>query len=255
MKKIMFAVVAAMGMAAVADVTSANTVGYQTISVNAGTMVGMGVQFNDITTENTIAVTNLLTVAAPATATSAGSTADEIWLWDNANTTWVKYFYYKPARGAVVGWCKEGQTTATTDTLNNGDGFFFKRGGAATTVTLSGAVNTADASVEYTAAAGTMTYVSYPWPTTTPVKDALAVAAPATATSAGSTADEIWMWDSANTAWVKYFYYKPARGSVVGWCKEGQTTETTDTISAGQGFFFKRGGATTTITFNKPAGL
>ena len=257
MKKIMFAAAMIAATAAVADVTSANTVGYNTISVNAGTMTAMGVQFNDVTTENTIAVKDLLTVADPVGGGTIGTTADQIWVWNVGTGAWVKYFY-RSSRGVVTGWCKEGATTETTDTLNNGDGFFFKRDGgvANTSVTLSGAVNTTDPSVSYTATAGTMTYVAYPWPVAVAVTDLLTVADPVGGGTIGTTADQIWVWDVSTGAWVKYFY-RSSRGVVTGWCKEGATTATTDVIPVGACFFFKRDGgvATTTITFNKPASL
>jgi hypothetical protein len=174
-------------------------------------------------------------------------------VWDVANTAWKKYFY-RVQRGTVYGWCKEGETAQTSDILNNGDGFFFKRTGANTSLTLAGAVNKADSTITYTVAAGTMTYVAYPWPTEVAVKDLLAVADPVGANAAGTTADEIWVWDVANTAWKKYFY-RVQRGTVYGWCKEGETAETAETIPVGACFFFKRTGATTTLSFTKPATL
>ena len=255
MKKVMFVAAAALAASCFAEVTSANTVGYNTISVNAGTMTAMGVQFNDTATENTIAVKDLLTVANAVGGNSIDTTADQIWVWDVANTAWVKYFY-RVQRGTVYGWCKEGTTAETADTLNNGDGFFFKRNAnTATTVTLSGAVNRADPSVTYTATAGTMTYVAYPWPMDIAVTNLLTVADAVGGNTIGTTADQIWVWDVANTAWVKYFY-RVQRGTVYGWCKEGASAATTDVIPSGTCFFFKRNANTsTTITFNKPASL
>ncbi len=239
------------------EIESANIVGYNTISVSAGTMTALGVQFNDAATEKTIAVKDLLTVATPVGGNTIGTTADQIWVWDVANTTWVKYFY-RVQRGTVYGWCKEGETAETADILNNGDGFFFKRDGSSTstTVTLSGAVNKTDSSITYTATAGTMTYVAYPWPSEIAVTDLLTVAVPVGGNTIGTTADQIWVWDVNNTVWVKYFY-RVQRGTVYGWCKEGETAATADTIPVGACFFFKRDGSssTTTITFNKPASL
>ena len=60
----MFAAAMIAATAAVADVTSANVVGYKTIDVSAGTMVGMGVQFQDVASETSIAVTNLISIPA-----------------------------------------------------------------------------------------------------------------------------------------------------------------------------------------------
>ena len=53
---------------------------------------------------------------------------------------------------------------------------------------------------------------------------------------------------------MKYYYRKVGTAAAVGWCKLGATTVTTDSIPAGEGFFFYRGdGATVdTITFTPP---
>ena len=236
-------------------IESANMVGYNTISVSGGTMTALGVQFNDVTTANTIAVKDLLTVADAVGGNTIGTTADQIWVWNVGTGAWVKYFY-RVQRQTVYGWCKEGETSETTDILNNGDGFFFKRNSTAgTSVTLSGAVNKTDPSITYTAAGGTMTYVAYPWPVEIAVKDLLTVADPVGGNTIGTTADQIWVWDVTTGAWVKYFY-RVQRQTVYGWCKEGETAETADTIPVGTCFFFKRNStAGTTITFNKPASL
>lgn len=70
-----------------------------------------------------------------------------------------------------------------------------------------------------------------------------------------TSADQIWLWDTTAADWVKYFY-RVQRGTVYGWCKQGETAATTDTIPVGKGFFFYRGGsATATITFTAPEGL
>ena len=171
MKKIMFVAVAALAASCFAEVTSANTVGYKTINVSAGTMVGMGVQFQDVANETSIAVTNLLSIPAADQkgANALAGTADQIWVWDVANTEW-KYYFFRKQGTKVIGWCKKGETTVTTDTLSNGDGFFFKRPtGSDAVVTLNGAVNCTDATVPTAIAAGTMTFMTYPWPLSYPI--------------------------------------------------------------------------------------
>lgn len=64
-------------------------------------------------------------------------------------------------------------------------------------------------------------------------------------------ADQIWVWNTADAAWTKYFYYS-GRG-VTQWRKVGETTETTDTIRTGITFFFCRSSSatgTTTLTLS-----
>ena len=139
MKKIMTIAAAAAAMLAVADGVESGIVGYKQIAVNAGTMVGMGVQFNDTATENTIAVKDLISIptADQKGAPSFGATADQIWAWDVSNTAWKKYYFRKQGTN-VIGWCKQGQTTVTADTIEPGTCFFFKRPtGTGTTITFT----------------------------------------------------------------------------------------------------------------------
>ena len=72
---------------------------------------------------------------APKGAMAAGVGADQIWRWDTANNDWVKYFYHLTGRN----WRKSGETTATSDIIPAGEGFFFYRGtgGATDTVTFT----------------------------------------------------------------------------------------------------------------------
>jgi hypothetical protein len=182
-------------------------------------------------------------------------TADQIWLWDTEGNDWVKYFYMKRGTQPAVGWCKAGTTTETTDTIDDGQTFFFYRGSGATatTLTLSGQVKEFTASAQYDApTAGNYKFIGYPWPTELPIAGFEKFqGAPKGAASCLVTADQIWLWDTEGNDWVKYFYMKRGTQPAVGWCKAGTTVETTDVIPAGQGFFFYRGSgaAADKITF------
>ncbi|MBR4652044.1 MAG: hypothetical protein IKO72_01675 [Kiritimatiellae bacterium] len=268
MKKLMsIAVAMAAGIVLATDgIESQNTVGYASLNVSAGQIIGLGIQFNDTATENTIAVKDLVTVDVPAGANALGDTADQIWKWEN--NAWTKYFYRK--RGATTyGWVKYDSSASTqpsvetSDTLGNGESVFFKRatGAGGASLTLAGAVNLQAATVSTDVAAGQIVQLANPWPTVFPVvniADCIPAADQAGANALGDTADQIWVWE--NNAWTKYFYRK--RGATTyGWVKYDSaassqpTTPTTDTIGIGQGFFFKRatGAGGTTVTFTKPA--
>lgn len=112
--------------------------GYSTIGgVANGQFVPLAVQFENIGEDTTFPIANLVTVETPAGANSLLTSADQIWLWDTTAADWVKYFY-RVQRGTVYGWCKQGETAATTDTIPVGKGFFFYRGGSATaTITFT----------------------------------------------------------------------------------------------------------------------
>ena len=90
---------------------------------------------------------------------------------------------------------------------------------------------------------------------TYPIATLITCDAPKGGASALATADQIWLWDTTGNDWVKYFYLKKGTQPAVGWCKKGETTVTTDSVPAGQGFFFYRGtgGATDKITFTYDA--
>lgn len=259
MKRLVIAAaVLAAGFAIADDATvSSSIVGYETVDAPAaGKYIALTVSFENIGEEAAVPVASLVSVAAPAGGASANVPGnDQIWRWDSANSEWVKYYYRKVGAQAAVGWCAAGATTVTTDTIPCGETFFFRRGtaGAATTLTLSGQVKPFAATTSYSVQPGKYCFMGYPWPVPMPIADFSkyqgAPAGGASAVVPGN--DQIWLWDTATSDWVKYYYRKVGAQAAVGWCKAGATTVTSDTIPAGEGFFFRRGtaGAADTITF------
>ena len=134
MKKVMFAAaVAAAGLAF--GIESANTVGYATVpSISGGQYVALGVQFESCA-GGAIAVNDLVTVGTPTASTSIGA-SDQIWRWNTASAAWTKYFYYS-SRGQTRWVVSTDTTTATTDTIPAGEGFFFQRAAGAASATIS----------------------------------------------------------------------------------------------------------------------
>ena len=210
--------------------------------------MALSIQFDDITGETSIPVTNLFKVAAPKGAPIFAAAADQLWTYDITGG-WNKYFY----RAANKDWCKQGQTTTTTDVLDKTTGttIFYRRatGSAATTLTLSGAVKPFSGSTAYTGiTAGTFRFVCYPWPVSFEL-DSLknCQAAPKGAPIFSAAADQVWTYDKVANTWVKYFY----RSVNKGYCLQGTTTTVDVSVPAGEGFFFRRatGAAAETITF------
>jgi hypothetical protein len=234
-----------------------NNVGYSTVDSPApGGYKALTVAFDNVGDAKEIPIVDLVTVATPIGGASANVTVgDSIWRWDTDKSDWVKYYYRKLGTQAAVGWCNNGTTVVTTDTIPCGETFFFRRGtaGTATTLTLSGAVKEFTAQPSYTVAPGKFRFMGYPWPVEIAIADfAKFQGNPVGGASANVTVgDSLWLWDSAANDWVKYYYRKLGTQAAVGWCKNGTNVETTDTIPAGQGFFFRRGtaGAEDTITF------
>ena len=102
-----------------------------------GKFKALAVQFENVA-GGEIAVKDLVAVGTSAGGNSLSDGADQIWRWDTDAAGWTKYFY-RSVRGVVTGWCKSGETVATTDTIPVGEGFFFRRGtgSASDTITFS----------------------------------------------------------------------------------------------------------------------
>ncbi len=257
MKKVMFAAaVAAAGLAF--GIESANTVGYATVpSISGGQYVALGVQFESCS-GGAIAVKDLVTVGSP-TATTAMGGSDQIWRWNTATAEWTKYFCYKP-RGGTARWVvSTDNTQETTDTVPAGETVFFCRaaGAGATSLTLAGAVKEMTGASSVSVTGGQLAFMANPWPTAVSIANFSAnySSGTVTATTAMGGADQIWRWDTATASWIKYFSYKP-RGGTARWVVSTNTdTETTDTIPAGEGFFFQRaaGAASATISIAAPS--
>ena len=231
-------------------------VGYQTVEgIQKGQFVALAIQFENVA-GGEIAIKDLLTVATPAGGNSLGTGSDQIWLWDTEESEWVKYFH-RIYRDVDYGWCEEGKKDETNATVSSGATVFFYRGGSATTsITLAGAVKAATGESTVTLAKGQFAFMAYPWPIALTINDFTKYqTTPAGGNSLGTGSDQIWLWDTEESEWVKYFH-RIYRDVDYGWCEEGKKDATSATIPAGKGFFFYRGGsATDTITLPAPTGL
>ena len=253
MKKVMFAAaVAAAGLAF--GIESANTVGYHTVpSISGSQYVALGVQFESCA-GGAIAVKDLVTVANPTGGGQIG-TADQIWRWNTASAEWTKYFYYS-SRG-VKRWVVSTDTTKeTTDTVPAGETVFFCRaaGAAATSLTLAGAVKEMTGVSSVSVSGSQLAFMANPWPTSVSIANFNSNYSSGSPTGGGQigTADQIWRWNTATSSWTKYFYFS-SRGQTRWVESTATTTATTDTIPAGEGFFFQRAGSAATISIAAPS--
>ena len=225
--------------------------GYVTGTVTKNKYTVVPVQFKTVGgTTDTVYVKDLISESnAAAGGSYTASAADKILKWDPASG-YTTYFRYNGVTPNI--WCKQGETTETTDTVSVGESVFYKKGTLKNgSFTQAGAVFTGD-SATFSLPKNKYSLIAYPWPVAIAVKDvgALITNAGVGGSATASGADKIMLWDET-TGYVTYFR---KTGDV--WCKEGETTETTDTIPAGAGFFIKKGTLKDgTITFTKPAGL
>ncbi len=246
MKKVMFAF----------GIESANTVGYNTVpSISSGQYVALGVQFESCA-GGAIAVKDLVTVSNP-TGSGAMGGADQIWRWNTASASWTKYFYYS-SRGVKRWVVSTDTTTETTDTVPAGETVFFCRaaGAAATSLTLAGAVKEMTGASSVSVTSGQLAFMANPWPVSVSIASFNSNYSSGSPTGSGAMggADQIWRWNTATSSWTKYYYYS-SRGQTRWVVSTDTTTATTDTIPAGEGFFFQRaaGAASATISIAAPS--
>ena len=238
--------------------TSANIVGYSTCDAPVALKYkALTVSFENVGEAKDVLVKDLVKVGIPKGGASANVNAsDQIWRWNSSDNSWKKYYYRQLGTQPAVGWCLNGESKVTEETIPNGETFFFFRGqgGAATTLTLAGEVKEFSATpVVEDLVALRYRFIGYPWPVDMPIAGFEKwQGAPKGGASANVNAsDQIWRWNTGSNDWTKYYYRQLGTQPAVGWCLNGQSKVTTDVIPAGEGFFFFRGqgGATDTITF------
>lgn len=247
--------------------SASDFVGYSSVAVPANRLYVQGVQFTEVSGLEEIPVKDVLSVDTPVSSTGFGDSADQIWMWNATTMNWVRYYYKHTGRGSskkTVGWVNEtiDGTEETTDTMKNGDAFFFRRASSADgNVTISGAIKATNAD-PVALTANRLHFVCNPWPVSIKIASlGQMVADPVSSTGFGDSADQIWLWDATAMNWVRYYYKHIGRGSskkVVGWVNEtvDGTEETPDEIGVSRGFFFRRASsAGGTLTWVKPDGL
>ena len=231
--------------------SASHFVGYQTVPVTKNKYHALAVQFRDVAaSDGTVAVKDLFTSSNPKGWTSLNPRADQIHLW--TGMAWQKYYF----NSTLTAWVKDGESEETTDTVSNGDTFFFLRsmqGVNGDTITLSGSVTTVEPSSEVVVTKNKYHFIAYPWPVEFAVADFMKASSnPKGGTSLNPRADQVHRW--TGMAWEKYYY----NTTVGGYVKEGESEVTTAKLGVGEGVFFLRSmqGATgDKITFVKPAGL
>ena len=261
MKKLMTVAATALCASVFANtaVESSNIVGYTTVpEITASQYVALGVSFENVGGGD-IAVKDLVKVGTPVGGGSLGGGTDQIWRWNTVDASWTKYFWYS-SRGTTQ-WRKDGESKETTDTIPAGETFFFLRAstGQATSLTLAGSVK--EISVDsapkmVTVTASQLAFMANSWPTEIKVADFSSFykeGSPIGGGSLGGGTDQIWRWNRTSSSWTKYFFYS-SRGTTL-WAKEGEKVASTDTIPAGEGFFFQRAStdkASATISIPAP---
>ncbi len=252
MKKVMFGLAAAAAIAAFGDgIESANTVGYQNVTVKANDMTMIGIQFTDTGSADGISINS---IKGDFTAGLSSGESDNLIVWD-AVKGYTSYFYYvgeEPDEAYDYKWYEVGnEEEPTVDKIAPGQGMWYVRLGTATDITFAGEVLGSDKSIPVKA--NDMTMFCSPYPTATSIQN-IDVANPTAGLSSGES-DNLIVWDAVK-GYTSYFYYvgeEPDAAYDYKWYEVGNEEEpTVDTIAPGQAAWYVRLGAATTISFESP---
>ena len=260
--------------AVLADVQSANIVGYTSATVTKPNKKTFALQFESLTNPGEpVNIADLF----PGTTFKAGANwtaSDQIWVWDTTANNWAKYAYYEWTRTEPkkpAGWYKynfltDNSFVAVTadDVVQPGQTFLYIRNVAGSiSLSMSGQVKEmTDATQSYTVTKPNKVFMSYPWPVELKISE---ISTKATHTNlkpgANWTAsDQVWAWDAAANNWAKYAYYEWTRTEPkkpAGWYKYNFLTDNSfvpvtdaDKVAPGEGFLYIRNVAgSNTITW------
>lgn len=254
MKKLMTAMaacaVASLSLADGSGVTSANTVGYQQVTLSAGNNL-IGNNWLAVGDANGGKVKINEFLADPQGqifyGTNLTANADKLQVWNG--TGYDIYNFFKKSDGTVVGWRAGTASSATTNYINLAAGFWIqKKGLPGTKLTLAGEVDDAGAVAQTVKVGNNLLGSAYP----------VSMSINSTnfnwtsicyGTNLTANADKLQVWNG--TGYNIYNYFKKSDGTVVGWRAGTASTATTDTIPTGVGFWYQRkaaaGGSATFI--------
>lgn len=189
-----------------------------------------------------------------STAGNSAGLGDQIQVWNSATQGYDTYFFSARTTPAKQ-WADVATPRAASDVaFEFGDGYWYlNRSSESYTLTVSGEVSQKE--VEVTLAASGYTLVCNPFPADLPLNSENLdwATAGSTAGNSAGLGDQIQIWDIEEQGYTTYFFSArttPAKQ----WADVGSPrVATTDTIPAGQGFWYlNRGTEPITITLKSP---
>ena len=250
---------AAVGLA---DVTSANVVGYNTVTINPGFNM-FAVNFKQMGEEASIKIDDLFPGGGKTdTIFKAGATSadgDYIKVWDNASGEYNTYWLYYIKKGGIAEnkywWCNSDGGAKAADTnvkFKNGDAFwYYSYNTKAVTATVSGEVELSDVK-EIDIKPGFNMIASY-FPTGWTINDDTYYTTTFWENSgakSGATSgdgDYIKVWDNAKNEYDTYWLYYIKKGGVADnknkWCNsDGGAPAVGNIMTPGKGaWYYHRG--------------
>ena len=248
---------------AMAQVQSANIVGYQQITLTQQYTI-LGINFtavdgSDLSIQDAVPYVEGMTKAAVV------NNADQIQV-QNAAGTYDTYFMsngYNAKGNAVAGldgkWSAGGKAAVSTATLAPGTAFWFIRKDATSPITINIAGGVSMIASNSKGIDGNYKLIANPYPTDLPLNDGIPYVAGMTKAAVVNNADQIQIQNAAGT-YDTYFMsngYNAKGNAVAGldgkWSQGGKAAVTTAAIPAGAGAWFVRKGSTDfNITIARP---
>ena len=239
---------------ALADVTSANIVGYNTVTLKPGWNM-LAVNFKNVANDNGIDINDLFpgkgkedTVFTPG---AGEASADYVQVWDANEGKYTTYFLYKKAKGTSEAnyWWTDANAAVTSKSFKNGDAFwFYKRGDKDVTANISGEVYL-DTVKEVAIKPGWNMIGSF-FPAGWKLNDEYYTPSywensGAVPGAGEASADYIQVWDATTSKYTTYFLYKKAKGTSDAnytWTDANAATFKGDVLTAGKGaWYYHRG--------------
>ena len=237
-----------------ADITSANIVGYNTVTLKPGWNM-LAVNFKNVANDDGVCIQDLFPGGGKEdtifTYGSGSDSADYVQVWDSTQGEYSTYFLFKKAKGtsdANFYWT-DANAAVTSKSFKNGDAFwFYKRGDKDVTANISGEVFL-DAVKEVAIKPGWNMIGSF-FPAGWKLNDDYYTPSyweksGAVYGSGSDSADYIQVWDPVVKEYSTYFLFKKAKGTSEAnftWTDANAATVTTDVLTAGKGaWYYHRG--------------
>ncbi|MDE3275167.1 MAG: hypothetical protein PUJ80_04005 [Verrucomicrobiota bacterium] len=253
MKKLMCAVAALSSGICLADITSANIVGYNTAELTKGKYNTMTVQFGNVGT-GTFSLNDIKT--DNMTAAEISEEADAIQFWNPATSGYESYYLYS-GPDADDGWYNAETDASFDDDYPTGKPagtafWYIARGTGTGTGVTSGEVESVD-DVTITLTKGKYNLVASAYPTTLDLN--AMVCTGLTAAEISEEADAIQFWNPATSGYESYYLYSGPDADD-GWYNAETDAAFADDYPAGKPagtafWYIARGTGTGTITFVK----
>lgn len=253
MKKLMCAVAALSTGICLADITSANIVGYNTAELTKGKYNTMTVQFGNVGT-GTFSLNDIKT--DNMTAAEISEEADAIQFWNPATSGYESYYLYS-GPDADDGWYNAETDASFDDDYPTGKPagtafWYIARGTGTGTGVTSGEVESVN-DVTITLTKGNYNLVASAYPTTLDLN--AMVCTGLTAGEGSDDADLIQFWVPATSGYEMYYLYAGPDADD-GWYNAETDAAFADDYPAGKPagtafWYIARGTGTGTITFTK----